>query len=242
MAVLYGLIVVSIFYAFISASLAELASSIPSAGGVYHWSTVVSKKYGRASGFFAGYLNACAWLLSASSISSILGNELVAMYLLRHPEVEWHPWQVFIAFQLVNWTCCAIVCLGNRFLPMINRVAITLSMGGLIVTVIVLAVMPKGRHATNKEVWATYSNETGGWSDGVCFIMGLLNAAFAVGVPDCISHLAEEGMYPHSPKTLRTLVYSMSLSGSHLSNMILQSPNPKQKFPRELCFRSSPHL
>ncbi|KAK2761312.1 hypothetical protein FQN54_001834 [Arachnomyces sp. PD_36] len=198
MAVLYGLIVVSIFYTLISASLAELASSIPSAGGVYHWSSVVSKKYGRAAGFFSGYLNACAWLLSASSISSILGNELVAMYLLRNPEVEWHAWQVFIAFQLVNWSCCAIVCLGNRFLPMINRIAIILSMGGLFVTIVVLAVMPQGRRATNKEVWATYSNETGGWSDGVCFMMGLLNAAFAVGVPDCISHLAEEVPKPET--------------------------------------------
>lgn len=193
MAVLYGLIVVSIFYTAISASLAELASSIPSAGGVYHWSTVVAKKYGRAVGFFTGYLNACAWLLSASSMSSILGNELVAMYLLRHPEVEWHAWQVFIPFQIVNWLCCAIVCLGNRYLPLINRIAFILSMGGLFITIVVLAAMPRGRHATDAAVWRIYSNETGGWSDGICFLTGLLNAAFAVGVPDCISHLSEEG-------------------------------------------------
>jgi amino acid transporter len=194
MAVLYGLIAVSIFYTLISASLAELASSIPSAGGVYHWSSVVSRKYGRAAGFFTGYLNACAWLLSAASISSILANELVAMYLLRNPGVNWHSWQVFIAFQIVNWSCCAIVCLGNRFLPLINSIAFIFSMGGLFITIVVLAVMPR-KHASNAAVWRTYSNETGGWSDGICFMMGLLNAAFAVGVPDCISHLAEEGVY-----------------------------------------------
>ena len=66
-------------------------------------------------------------------------------------------------------------------------------MAGLLVSIIVLAVMPRGRHASNADVWRVYSNETGGWSDGICFLMGLLNAAFAVGVPDCISHLAEEG-------------------------------------------------
>ncbi|KGO40238.1 Amino acid/polyamine transporter I [Penicillium expansum] len=196
MALLYGLILVSIFYTAISASLAELASSMPSAGGVYYWSTVLSGKHGRAAGFFTGYLNACAWLLSASSMSSMLGNEAVAMYLLRHSDVSWHSWQVFIVFQIVNWTCCAIVCLGNRFIPLINQAALILSMTGLFATVVVLAAMPK-THASSSQVWTQYYNMTGGWSDGVCFITGLLNAAFAVGVPDCISHLSEEVPKPH---------------------------------------------
>ncbi|KAJ5599033.1 Amino acid/polyamine transporter I [Penicillium hetheringtonii] len=191
LALLYGLILVSIFYTAISASLAELASSMPSAGGVYYWSTVMSGKYGRTAGFFTGYLNACAWLLSASSMSSMLGNEAVGMYLLRHSDVEWHSWQVFIVFQIVNWTCCAIVCLGNRFIPLINRIALILSMCGLFATIVVLAAMPK-THASSSQVWTQYYNMTGGWSDGICFMTGLLNAAFAVGVPDCISHLSEE--------------------------------------------------
>lgn len=192
MAVIYGLILVSIFYTAISASLAELASSMPSAGGVYYWSSVLSRNKGRGAGFFTGYLNACAWLLSASSMSSMLGNEGVAMYLLNNPNVRWQTWQVFIGFQVVNWTCCAIVCFGNRFIPLINRVALILSMCGLLATVIVLLVMPP-RYATTSQVWTEYHNKTGGWSDGVCFMTGLLNAAFAVGVPDCISHLSEEG-------------------------------------------------
>ncbi|KKK21021.1 hypothetical protein P175DRAFT_0493565 [Aspergillus ochraceoroseus IBT 24754] len=196
MAVLYGLVVVSIFYAFVSASLSELASAIPSAGGVYHWSSVVAGKYGRPVGFFTGYLNACAWLLSAASMSSILGNEAVAMYLLRHPDVEWHSWQPFIVFLVVLWMSCAIVCFGNRYLPLLNRISLVLSMGGWFITVIVLAVMPHGRRASNAQVWKTYYNETGGWPDGICFLSGLLNAAFAVGTPDCISHLSEEVPQP----------------------------------------------
>ncbi|KAI9668573.1 MAG: hypothetical protein M1831_001012 [Alyxoria varia] len=191
MSVLYGLIVVGIFYALISASLSELASAIPSAGGVYHWSSVIAGKHGRWVGFFTGYLNACAWLLSASSIASILGNELVAMYLLRNPGVEWQAWHVFIAFQLLNWISCAIVVFGNSLLPLINKISLYLTTAGLIISIICLAALPEKR-ASNRDVWVNYSNETGGWNDGLCFLIGLLNAAFAVGVPDCISHLAEE--------------------------------------------------
>ncbi|KAJ5703110.1 hypothetical protein N7488_010658 [Penicillium malachiteum] len=197
MAVIYSLIVVSIFYTAISASLAELASSMPSAGGVYYWSSVLSRNKGRGAGFFTGYLNACAWLLSASSMSSMLGTEAVAMYLLDHPGVKWKSWQVFVVFQIVNWTCCAVVCFGNRFIPLLNRIALSLSMCGLLVTVIVLVVMPT-THASNALVWTEYHNKTGGWSDGICFMTGLLNAAFAVGTPDCISHLSEEVPNPES--------------------------------------------
>lgn len=192
MAILYGLILVSIFYTLISASLSELASSMPSAGGVYYWASVSSREYGRFVGFLTGYLNACAWLLSAASISSMLGNEAVAMYLLLNPGSQWHSWQVFIVFQLLAWICCAMVCFGNKLIPLLNRVALVLSMCGLLVTVIVLTVMPR-RHANNAEVWRRYHNNTGGWSDGICFLIGLINPAFSVGVPDCITHLSEEG-------------------------------------------------
>ncbi|KAH1716418.1 hypothetical protein KXX40_003280 [Aspergillus fumigatus] len=95
MAILYGLILVSVFYTLISASLSELASSMPSAGGVYYWASVSNQEYGRFVGFLTGYLNACAWLLSAASISSMLGNEVVVMYMLLNPGSQWHSWQSF---------------------------------------------------------------------------------------------------------------------------------------------------
>lgn len=77
--VLYEFIVVSIFYWIVAASIAELASAIPSAGGVYHWASVTpGKKYGRVVGFFAGYWNMLAWVLGAASISAIAGRERIS--------------------------------------------------------------------------------------------------------------------------------------------------------------------
>ncbi|KAG0126458.1 amino acid/polyamine transporter I [Tuber indicum] len=193
MAVLYGLILVTIFYTLISASLAELVSSIPSSGGVYHWASVTAgPRYGRVVGWYAGFLNLCGWLLSAASISSTLGTELVALYQLSYPEVEWKSWQVFIAYQIVNWMCCCIVIFANRHLPLINKIAFYLSMGGLFTTIMVLAIMSRGRRASDNFVWREYTDLSGWNNDGLCFILGLINAAFAVGTPDCQSHVAEE--------------------------------------------------
>jgi amino acid transporter len=70
--VIYEFIVVSIFYWIVAASIAELASAIPSSGGVYHWASVTpGKKWGRIVGFYAGYWNWLAWVFAAASMSFI---------------------------------------------------------------------------------------------------------------------------------------------------------------------------
>jgi choline transport protein len=54
--VIYEFLAVSFFYWLIAASIAELASAIPSSAGVYHWATVAAgPKHGKACGFFAGW-------------------------------------------------------------------------------------------------------------------------------------------------------------------------------------------
>lgn len=49
--VIYEFIAVSVFYWIVAASIAELASAIPSSGGIYHWASVTpGKKWGRVIG------------------------------------------------------------------------------------------------------------------------------------------------------------------------------------------------
>lgn len=70
--VIWEFIVVSVFYWIVAASIAELASAIPSSGGVYHWASVTpGKRWGRMIGFFTGYWNWLAWVFGAASMSFI---------------------------------------------------------------------------------------------------------------------------------------------------------------------------
>lgn len=72
--VIYEFIVVSVFYWIVAASIAELASAIPSSGGVYHWASVTpGKAWGRVIGFYAGYWNWLAWVFGSASMSFIFG-------------------------------------------------------------------------------------------------------------------------------------------------------------------------
>ena len=75
--VLYEFMVASVFYFMIAASLAELASAMPSSAGPYLWASVTpGRLWGRSVGFFAGWWNALAWVFAAASISAIGGKWL----------------------------------------------------------------------------------------------------------------------------------------------------------------------
>ena len=136
------------------------------------------------------------WVFGASSTSAIIGNLVVQMYALYHPDFEVQPWHVFIAYLLATWLCSLVVLFANRILPAINNLGLFFIVAGVFITIVVCAAMPgrDGRppHATNDFVWKDWSANTGYSSQGFVFLMGMLNGAFAIGVPDCVSHLAEE--------------------------------------------------
>lgn len=177
--------------AVISAKVFQLASAIPSAGGVYHWASVTpGPRYGRVVGFFAGYLNFAGWTFELASIVSIPANVVVQMYAIFHPDLAIEAWHVFVAFIIITWSCCAFVIFGNRFLPFLNKCGLFLIIVGGLVTIIVVAAMPK-THASTSFVWTEWNNQAG-WPNGVTFLTGVLNGAFTVGTPDAVTHMSEE--------------------------------------------------
>ncbi|KAJ2975963.1 hypothetical protein NQ176_g5225 [Zarea fungicola] len=193
--VIYEFIAVSIFYFLIAASIAELASSIPSSS-VYHWASISAGRHGRVAGFFAGWWNALAWIFGAASMSAIVANQTVSMYALFHsPHFTPHAWHVFISYMLCTWLSCATVLFGNKVLPALGNVGLFFILAGVLVTMIVCAVMPHVHdtpYASHEAVWTAWNNQTGYSSNGFVFVAGMLNGAFAMGGTDCVAHLAEE--------------------------------------------------
>ncbi|KAK5237630.1 hypothetical protein LTR47_000722 [Exophiala xenobiotica] len=194
--VIYEFIVVSVFYWIVAASIAELASAIPSSAGVYHWASVTpGKKWGRVIGFYAGYWNWLAWVFAIASMSFIFANTVVQMYGVTHSDFEAKQWHVFVAYLIATWMACACVCLFNSAMPHLNTIGIFLVLAGFFITIVVVAAMPGtgGRppHASSSFVWADFTADIG-YPNGFVFVAGMLNGAYAVGTPDAVSHIAEE--------------------------------------------------
>ncbi|KAK5738345.1 hypothetical protein LTR17_006064 [Elasticomyces elasticus] len=195
--VLYEFIVVSVCYWVVAACIAELASAIPSSGGVYHWASVTpGKRWGRVVGFYAGYWNWLGWTLGGASIASVAGNIFVQMYASQHADFVVQPWNVFVASILIAWICCALVCFGNKLMPHLNGIGIFFTVAGVFITIVVVAAMPgrggRPSHASSSFVWSEWQDTGLGYPKGFVFVAGMLNGAFAVGTPDAVTHLAEE--------------------------------------------------
>ncbi|KAL8635621.1 MAG: hypothetical protein Q9228_006904 [Teloschistes exilis] len=216
--VIYEYIAASVFYWIIGASIAELASAIPSSGGVYHWATITAGPYGRSCGWFAGWWNCLAWLLGLASILQIVAAQSVSMYAVMHDGFETKQWHVFVTYIVVTWIACFTVLYMNRTLPSILMLGGFLVIAGVFVTIVVCAILPHTTHkgyASNHSVWMDWQNQTGYGSSGLAFLLGMLNGAYAVGTPDLITHLAEEVPHPSSiiPKAILAQFIFGFLSG-----------------------------
>ncbi|KAL9004728.1 MAG: hypothetical protein Q9188_002455 [Gyalolechia gomerana] len=205
--IIYEFIAASVFYWLIAASIAELASAIPSAGGVYHWATITAGRYGRSCGWFAGWWNCLAWLLGMASVVQIAAAQLVSMYAVMNEGFETKQWHVFVTYIIVNWIACFVALYMNRALPSIEMIGGFFVIAGVFISILVCAIMPHVNdrpYASNYSIWSDWQNTTGWSSSGFAFLLGMLNGAYAVGTPDLVTHLAEEVPHPSSniPKAI----------------------------------------
>ena len=115
---------------------------------------------------------------------------VVQMYFLYHPNYVIQSWNIFVVLIIITWACIAATIFCNRWLPYLQQFGMFMVLVGGLVTIIVLAAMPK-QHASTAFVFTDWSNTTG-WGSGVAFLTGVLNGAFTIGTPDAVTHMAEE--------------------------------------------------
>jgi choline transport protein len=78
----------------------------------------------------------------------------------------------------------------------------------VVISITILATAPKNRA---EFVFAEFSNETG-WSDGVAWMLGLLQSALSLIGFDAASHMAEEMPHP-SRDVPRAMLYAIAVGG-----------------------------
>lgn len=117
------------------------------------------------------------------------------MYAASHSSFTVKSWHVFVAYLIIAWGSCAVVCLFNSFMPLMNKIGIFITLAGALTTILVCAIMPSVRsepgHSSSRTVWLDW-NASIGYPSGFVFLAGLLNGSYAMGTPDSCSHLAEE--------------------------------------------------
>ncbi|KAL4806319.1 amino acid/polyamine transporter I [Aspergillus unguis] len=193
---LYGIIVVAFAMLCTALSLAEMASVYPTAGGQYHFTSILaSRRWSRGLSYFSGLAAIFSWICLGASIGLSGVNALMAIIIRWQPGYAPQTWHYFLVYQLFNIICVLYnVFLLNRTLWVYN-LGFVLSISTFLVITI---TCPARSHVPidSHEVWTILTNGSGGWPNGISFLTALSTPQFMLGGLDATLHLAEECLNP----------------------------------------------
>lgn len=191
-AAIWGLLVAGVCNLCLAASLAEFLSAYPTAGGQYHWAAIISwPGTSRAISFITGWINVGAWV-ALTSTGGLLGSTLVVDILALMVEgFEAKPWQQFLIYIAFSLAAFFINAFLNRLLPYFTKAAFFWSLAGFVVICITVLACAAPNYQPASFVYGGFLNSTG-WPDGMAWLLGLLQGAFALTGFDGTIHMIEE--------------------------------------------------
>ena len=207
-AVVWGLLTGGVCNLCLAASLGEFLSAYPTAGGQYRWAATVSwPSVSRGLSFATGWLNVGGWCTMAAT-GGLLGSTLLLNIIaLEMPSFEaqpWHQFLIYIAFTLVAFLINAFTV---KLLPIFGKVAFLWSVTGFVVICITVLAAASPNFQSGEFVYGSLINDVG-WPDGLAWLIGLLQGAFALTGFDATIHMIEEIPNPkvEGPKVMVTAI------------------------------------
>ncbi|KAH8204907.1 hypothetical protein TruAng_000946 [Truncatella angustata] len=227
--VIWGWVAVCLIVVCVAASLGEITSVYPTAGGVYYQAFMLAP-YNWAKLAAWG----CGWLYVVGNVMITLSvNFGTALFLVScinvfdtsdgEPVLSGKPYQVFLIFVGITILTNLVSSLGNAYLPLIDAnvmvsnkqtFAIFWTFAGVITsTVCILAIAKHGRRDAG---WvSTHFEANSGWSPGWSFMIGLLHAAYATSSTGMIISMCEEVRSPEIqvPKAMVITIFINTFAG-----------------------------
>ncbi|CAH0020079.1 unnamed protein product [Clonostachys rhizophaga] len=191
----YGLILMFILNIFVAISLSELISAMPTSGGQYYWAlTLAPKKVSRVAAYITGVCNLfAAYCITASSTIAV-SQFVFGCIKLACPSVDISEWRIYLLAVAMN-LIGAILNLWTKAVATSVIVGLWVSLLTCIALTIVIPVRSHA-HTDATFIFATLENSSGWASDGIAFVVGLINANFPFAFLDSAAHLAEETPNP----------------------------------------------
>ncbi|KAK0369108.1 choline transport protein [Colletotrichum limetticola] len=208
---LYGFVFCVLCNLALTASLGELASIWPTAGGQYHFVyALCTDKWKRVMSFWVGWTNIVGWLVVVTVQGFFAAQFVCAASVVasngRFVVTQWNTYLIFLA--ILTFATVGNIW-GNRILGKWNDFAMFWSiLGVIIISIILLSLHDK----TNADyVFTSFNNETG-WPDSIAWVLGLLQSALSLIGFDVILHMMEEMPNP-SRDAPRAMIYSIVVGG-----------------------------
>ncbi|OAQ93942.1 choline transport protein [Purpureocillium lilacinum] len=195
----------------VAASLGELGAIWPTAGGQYHFVfALCTERWRLPASFFVGWTSIAGWLVVVT-VQAYFGALFIsaAAVVASSDAYQITPARTYGIYLAILTLTTAVNIWGNKILGKWNDCALYWSVLGVLVISIVLLVKADKNDA--EFVFTSFRNETG-WSDGVSWILGLLQSALSLIAFDVVLHMAEEMPDP-ARDSPRAMIYAILVGG-----------------------------
>ncbi|KAL3474284.1 amino acid/polyamine transporter I [Aspergillus californicus] len=222
--ILWGLVLVTACNLCVAVSLGELTSSMPTALGQAYW---VCRLWDTPTGRFLSYMTAWIntfgwWTLTASQVA-FMTEFLLGMKVMFNPEWDgadkgWLQFVVYIGVVFVLTGVNVVSCRKEQVLPWLNNfVGIWFTALFIILSLALLISVGVRTELTYQPasfVFGHWMNRTG-WSDGVVWFTGLVQAAYGLTAFDAVIHMVEEMPSPRrdAPRVIWLAVLLGAITG-----------------------------
>lgn len=221
-----GWLVVGFFVTLVALGMAEVASSYPTAGGLYYWAAKLAPESGAnpaAWSWFVGWFNFVGQVAVTAGIDFGLAFFINAFLNLMWG-VSTAPIVTIAIFGIVLFIHGLLNTFGIRLVSLLNQVSVWWHVVGVAAIVLVTVVFNQHSRTDIGTVFSTFVNGTGSGGDNpewpgplllgiplYVMLIGLLNAQYTLTGYDASAHMSEE-THDASTSAPRGIVFSVVVS------------------------------
>jgi len=199
-AISIGWPVISLLILTVAFSMSELASAMPTAGGIYYWA---SKLGGPAWGWFTGWFNLIGLVAVSASVIYVSAQFLVTLLGLYNvnfifnfasTNVHYSAHVVFAMFAIILVVHGLINVFSSHLVSIFNGISVWWHLIGVAVIIVILIVVPN-HHQSFQFVFGTRRNNTGFGMGMYWFYvlpLGFLLTMYTITGYDASAHVSEE--------------------------------------------------
>ena len=231
-----GWLVGGLFALIVAASMAQIASAYPTAGGLYHWSTILG---GRGWGWATAWINLLGYIIGTGSVNVgvyLLFTQLILTNIFGLDVSQWGYWHQLAGMVLVTLSQAVL----NHFFLRATRALTDFSgyliLGIALFLIAIMLIAAPGFHFDRLLQFTNYTGDPGGGvypnrlqSPLLIFLLSLLLPLYTITGYDASAHTAEETINArwNVPKGIMTSVLVSAVFGWFMvCSFVLAMPDP----------------
>ncbi|MCJ1478073.1 hypothetical protein MMC13_006748 [Lambiella insularis] len=190
----WGWVAAGCLIQFVALAMAEICSSMPTAGGLYYASAVLAPEgWGPLCSWVTGWSNFMGQVTGPCSVNYALSSMILAAAEIANSNYTAQTYHVYL---LLLALLAVEGCLTMNSTKFLGRLNIFGTVANVVALVIFVIWLPAGsinspKVSPNSYVWSGIINGTE-WPDGFAFMMGFLSVIWTMSGYDAPFHLSEE--------------------------------------------------